>query len=610
MKQPPIHVESVIIRFTRQIYYENQAVYQAEVRESPTLLRGGPFQADIEEQLEAFRELFTSRVLAEHRYTDVPDNADPQTTATARNLGAQLYELLPAALREGLPRLLQHVFDKGHHVRLVFEAKAGDQADRLLSMPWEIIAFKELKTYLGLMPRVIIVRRLLETVRQAVPLLTPPFRIAHVIAEPAQYEPIDTRVQEIEQRAIRQAVGQEDLYTLVAHPGSVKHLLAILGTRSYQVVHFLGHGEIEARYPFQSYLLFADENGAPQAVTGELLQRLVSATPGVQLIVLNACHGASVVAAGTVAMQLVYSGIPYVVAMQGEVLQQAAVVFARAFYGAVQRGVSVEQALAQARLAIAAELPSAIDWSLPALYTSLGVLEEAPIARAGSRIERWLGQPEGQRQLGSFSLGFGGVHLLVALLLMLSGASPPLPTLAQVVGVIAVMSLLPPLIAIGARLFGRLPLPTESRWPLSAHAALLLRMLGATALGIGLPAVYAWFFLLLLAALNFWATLAPIAQIVLLVLLFGPCALLSWQEALGHARGFISNARVAAPTLGWAELIVVAAGYIMLCGPLALLWLASQSIAPPLGNLLAGILLMALGYALRKQAADRPAQRQ
>jgi hypothetical protein len=112
-------------------------------------------------------------------------------------------------------------------------------------------------------------------------------------------------------------------------------------------------------------------------------------------------------------MQLVYSGIPYVVALQGEVLQKAAIVFARAFYSAVQRGVSIEQGLAQARLAIAAELPGAIDWSLPALYTSRGVLEEAPIARAGSRAERWLGQPEGQRLLGSFSLGFGGVHLLM-----------------------------------------------------------------------------------------------------------------------------------------------------------------------------------------------------
>lgn len=194
------------------------------------------------------------------------------------------------------------------------------------------------------------------------------------------------------------------------------------------------------------------------------------------------------------------------------------------------------------------------------------------------------------------------------MLLLLSGASPPLPTLATVTWVVIVMAVLPPLLAIIARLFGRLPIPDTPSWPLSAHAALLLRMLGAAALGMGLPAFYAWLLLLLLAALNFWTTLAPIAQIVLLVLLFAPCALLSWQEALGHGRGFISNAQVAPPTFDWAELIVVLAGYIMLCGPLALLWLAPLALAPPLGNLLASILLIALGYALRKQAADQPAR--
>ncbi len=92
MQQPQTHIQNVVIRFTRQIYYQDQAIYQAEVRESPTLLRGGPFAANIEERLETFRELFANRVLAEHRYEDMPDDVDPQTTATARDLGAELYD--------------------------------------------------------------------------------------------------------------------------------------------------------------------------------------------------------------------------------------------------------------------------------------------------------------------------------------------------------------------------------------------------------------------------------------------------------------------------------------------------------------------------------------
>src|SRR6185503_8903081 len=123
---------------------------------------------------------------------ETPADLDPDVelaTQELASLGTQLYQLLPEALREGLPRLFQHVFDKGRGVRLVFEARAGDQADQLLSLPWEICYFKELRLHLGLMPRVIIVRRLLETVRQASPLVAPPFRVAHVIAQPDQYEP-------------------------------------------------------------------------------------------------------------------------------------------------------------------------------------------------------------------------------------------------------------------------------------------------------------------------------------------------------------------------------------------------------------------------------------
>jgi hypothetical protein len=302
-------------------------------------------------------------------------------------------------------------------------------------------------------------------------------------------------------------------------------------------------------------------------------------------------------------MQLVYSGIPYVIAMQGEVLQEAAAVFAQTFYAALQRGEGIDRAVALARLALVAEVPGAIDWSLPALYTSLGVAKAPIVERAGNQIERWLGQPAGQRQLGSFNIGLGAAHLLVALLLLLSGASPRLPTPSPLTLVIGVLAVLPPLLAIVARL----SVPTEPRWPLAAQVALLLRMICATSLGIGLPSMYAWFLLLLIVALNFWAILAPIAQFVLLALLFAPGILVSWQEAIGHARGFLSTARIAPPARGWQELVPILAGYMMLYGPLVLLWLVPQVVAPPLGNLLAGILLIALGYTLRTQALAAPA---
>lgn len=608
MTQPEAQIDNVVIRFSRQSHYQDQVIYQAEVRESPVLLRGGPFQADIEKRLETFSELYANRSMPDRHGDPAQDDADPQTTAAVRDLGVQLYELLPHALREALPLLLQHVFDTGRTIRLVFEAKAGDQADQLLGMPWEITYFRNLRIHLGLMQRVIITRRLLETMRHASPFVAAPFRIAHVVAQPRNYRTIPDAIRKAESDAVHQAAGKDDFYTFVADPGSVQRLQETLITRDHQVVHFLGHGEIATDSTNQGYLVFADEAGRAQAVSGERLLQLLSTTRSVQLVVLNACHGASVTAAGSIAMQLVYGGVPYVVAMQHEIQQGAAVIFAQTFYGAVQSGETIEQAVALTRLKIASERRAGDDWSLPTLYTSLVATKEVPIARVASRIERWITQPEGQRQLGSMGLGFGAVHLLVGMLLALSGASPSLPAVHQMAWVIAAMAAVPPLLAVAARLFGRLPMPAESRWLPSVQAALFLRMLGAAALGIGLPAFCAWLLLLLLAALSFWATLAPVAQILLLAMMFAPGALLSWQVAVGHGVGFIANARFAAPELDWTETVVVAAGYIMLCGPLALLWLAPQSIAPPRGNLYAGVILTALGYLVRQKAADPPSQ--
>lgn len=90
-------------------------------------------------------------------------------------------------------------------------------------------------------------------------------------------------------------------------------------------------------------------------VTGERLQHLLSGTPGVQLIVLNACESASVVTSH-LALDLVYSGFPVVVAMQAEMSQEAAKHFIRAFYSQLQQGQSIEYAVAAGRSEIAAQL--------------------------------------------------------------------------------------------------------------------------------------------------------------------------------------------------------------------------------------------------------------
>jgi hypothetical protein len=427
----------------------------------------------------------------------------------------------------------------------------------------------------------------------------------HVIADAAKsnYSSLAPELQQTERTAIAQAVAPDGHYHLVAQPGSVEALQTALRAAHYQVLHFLGHGDLDPQTQ-QGYLIFADAEEAPQLVTGEHLQRLLTITPEVQLVVLNACQGANVTGGSAAALKLVYSGIPYVIAMQDEILQQSAGVFAQTFYTELQRGKSVEAAVMHARHAIAAAGPLTIDWSLPALYTNVGIAEEGQVARVGNQFERWLSEPEGKRQLAQFNLLFGAIHLLVALLLWLSSAAPPLPAI-ELTRITTVLLLpVPPLVTLGVWWRMRSLLPERSDWSAAAHGALLLRMFVLASISLGLYVLYTWFGVSLLAALGFWTLLSSIARIFLLAVGLLPGVFLCWQMTKANVTHFFTNAEIKGPDFDWSEFIGVVGGYFLLLIPLVALWLAPAMIAPPLGNLVVGGMLVALGFAIRKDLVD------
>jgi hypothetical protein len=614
--QDDIAFDDVVIRFTRQIYYEDKHVFQAEIRKTPVPLQGGAFRVDVEEASDRFRRTFAARVAVGHffHYATPPDESGLRIEHVSQDLahlGDELYALLPESFRDGFPRLIQHVLEKGRGIRLILESRAGDRADRLLNLPWEIFFFQETQVYLARSPRVLIVRRLLDAVRRSPVHMEPPFNVIHVIAHSPtasrRYQ-IDENLQEMERGVIPRAVvpGQ---YTLVENPGSIEHMQEVLREKSHQIVHFLGHGETSdvgrastpRAYAKRGYLRFVNAAGEPQKVTGEQLQHLLGFTPTVQLVVLNACHGGST-AVGNVALELIHSGLPYVVAMQEEIAQDAAKFFIQILYAELQKGRGIEYAVAAGRSAIAANMPGAIDWCLPALYTNVGVQDEPPVLRASNRVWQWAGQPATPRQIGVISLVFGALHVAVGLLLLLSRAVPPLPDTGFIAWMTGWLVIAPLLLGIGTYLWGPLKIPSD--WSFSTRAALMLRLFGAASIGLGFATLYCtWFSLILLASLGFWNLLSPVARFVLLFPAFILSLLFSHSQAIGHGRAFITNAHVERPVLQWDELVMAVAGYGMLLTPLAALRFLPDLIAPPLGNGISGLILLAIGYALHREAA-------
>ena len=142
------------------------------------------------------------------------------------------------------------------------------------------------------------------------------------------------------------------------------------------VVHVIGHGGMDAQGGYIEVMSTTagqaqDRLGAKQL---ETLLRPGGAPP--PLLVLNTCYSGAQpegVNLGTpLAVELVETGFPLVVAMAGRVLDTACRLFTRQLYQALVQGSPLPSAVATGRSAghrLAANDPDAVDWVLPILVT-------------------------------------------------------------------------------------------------------------------------------------------------------------------------------------------------------------------------------------------------
>ena len=196
-------------------------------------------------------------------------------------------------------------------------------------------------------------------------------RIVAIPAHPLSHEldPLDT-----EEEWLRlQEVIAELPYAITlerSRPPTLERMRHLLAGQRAQVVHFMGHGGQEQQ---GAVLCFERDNGDLQKVTArELTLRI---RDSVFLVVLNACVSAAPgpTAFSNLASALVQQKIPYALGMRLSITDEDARTFSRVFYSELARGIPVEEALLQTRLALAdSHDPRVI--GIPVLYTSLTML--------------------------------------------------------------------------------------------------------------------------------------------------------------------------------------------------------------------------------------------
>lgn len=263
---------------------------------------------------------------------------------------------------------------------------------RLAQLPWEYTYLplhegeKDRSHFLVLHPKVSIVRH--EVLEEEYAPLTgkdsTSLRLAIALAnvKDKKYPPLKL---DKERQAIETALNDKvaDSITFereVLENATVETLQALLAQKA-DLFHFAGHGDFtEAGVTATgeptgtgSLVLLKDSDTRAAAPLSASELALALAAAGVRVVVLGACKTGrrdGVSAWTGVAPALIEKGIPAVVAMQYEVNDAQAIAFSRMFYTSLAAGLSIDEAVAAGRRAMALESDSdqTVEWGVPVLY--------------------------------------------------------------------------------------------------------------------------------------------------------------------------------------------------------------------------------------------------
>jgi hypothetical protein len=251
---------------------------------------------------------------------------------------------------------------QGVRVRLVL-----NDTPELAELPWEYLYDPINENFLGLSRQTPIVRYLeQESIPRATVSL--PLSVLVAIANPddGDFERLDA---EAELARIRSAFAPlvdagTILIDVVPH-ATGDELQRRLSRQQYNVFHYIGHGA-SAGAPA---LVLEGADGHDLLGDDDLRHLLIDQT-SLELAVLNSCCSGTPDRRhpfGGLAQTLVKTGVPAVIAMQVEVSDPAAIVFAQTLYSSLVDGLPIDAAVAESRKATHRK-GHREEWGTPVLY--------------------------------------------------------------------------------------------------------------------------------------------------------------------------------------------------------------------------------------------------
>lgn len=356
-------------------------------------------------------------------------------------LGRRVTALLPVSVQDMLHITLQRAGRVQRRLRVVLEVE--QDALNVLRIPWEVMVLGAegstntgiiTNNFLLLQPNVAFIRQVRDIGQHKPPVLSRPLAIQAFAATPADGNPIDlvvTRSVITDMLGIeRFAQGwYEDIGTLHAMRRRISFV-------EPELVHLICHGE---QMPVldrpRSDLLLTHVDGYTHRVSAFELGPVLRMSRNLQVVIIQACHSGSAapfvperdqneaLAIESIALSLVRQGVPVVIAMQGEIAQQAVAAFVQGCYEMLDMGRCLDDAVAAGRIAMV-NTDAPLDWSLPVIYQGSGQPEpDVWYTRLADRIEAGLFDPGMSRMVR-------GMLIMAALTLIVVGlarwsAKPP-----------------------------------------------------------------------------------------------------------------------------------------------------------------------------------------
>ncbi|OUM01982.1 CHAT domain-containing protein [Variovorax sp. JS1663] len=248
------------------------------------------------------------------------------------------------------------------------------------------------RAFLVLEPRISLVRNeVFGEILTPVQRSGPKKRLLAVLCEPGGLQKQNEALKlDVELANLAKALeGVEHIGVDACTPATKRRLQELLLTGA-DVFHFAGHGVLQidgASGGFRAALVLQrDDGGADRWAVDEIAMMLAS--KGIQLAVLGACHSAATDGRNSwagIAPSLVRCGIPAVIGMQYNIYDGSAVEFSRMLYLAWSQGVTLDEAMTEARKAILNQpRRTGRDFATPVLYLRQEKFRPVPLGtRAG-----------------------------------------------------------------------------------------------------------------------------------------------------------------------------------------------------------------------------------